>query len=262
VWKSFASAASLLPLLMAVGPACAQQAAAKPDSAEAKAAMERAQRMADNPMRVILQASKIKRKGNEADTPEPVVDPASVRRTAARSGAEPAARDASTAPVGASTRPAAPPPSVVATASPAVATPAPAPEPPPARVMPSALLATSAASSVPSLEAAQPLEAAPVTTKAVAPQAIPIVPANVRPTLVTMVEPEIPVRLLSDSGRVGEIFADLSLREDGTVAAVTLLPPVPRSWARYISAALEKWRFEALPVARVHRVQLVFDDNK
>ena len=258
MWKSFASAASLL-LLMASGPVCAQQAAAKPDSAEAKAAMERAQRMADNPMRVILQASKIKRKGNEADTPEPVVDPASVRRTAARSGAEPAA---ATAPAGASTRPTAPPP-VVATANPAVsvAAPAPAPEPPPAKVMPSALLATSAASSVPSLEIAQPLEAAPVTTKAVAPQSIPIVPANVRPTLVTMVEPEIPVRLLSDSGRVGEVFADLSLREDGTVATVALLPPVPRSWTRYITAALEKWRFEPLPAARMHRVQLVFDDK-
>jgi Meckel syndrome type 1 protein len=259
VWKSFASAASLL--LMASGPVSAQQTAPKPDTAEAKAAMERAQRMADNPMRVILQASKIKRKGNESDTPEPVVDPASLRRTAVRTGAEPAARDAATAPAGANTRPVAALPGL-ASALPAVAAPAPAPEPPPAKVMPSALLTNSASSNVPSLEIAQPLEAAPVTTKAVAPQAIPIVPANVRPTIVTMVEPEIPVRLLSDSGRVSEVFADLNLREDGTVAAVTLLPPVPRSWARYIAVALEKWRFEPLPAARTHRVQLVFDDNK
>jgi len=261
VWKSFASAVSLL--LMASGPVWAQQAAAKPDSAEAKAAMERAQRMADNPMRVILQASKIKRKGNETDTPEPVVDPASVRRTSARSGAEPAARDAAAAPAGVSTKPAAPPP-VVGTATPAVAAPAPAPaaEPPPAKVMPSALLATTAAGSVPALEIAQPVEAASVTTKAVAPQAIPIVPANVRPTLVTMVEPEIPVRLLGDTSRVAEVFADLSLREDGSVAEVMVLPPVPRSWKSYITAALEKWRFEPLPVARVHRVQLIFDDKR
>ena len=45
---------------------------AKPDSAEAAAAMERAQRIASNPMRVILQASKFRRKA--AEVPEPVDD--------------------------------------------------------------------------------------------------------------------------------------------------------------------------------------------
>jgi hypothetical protein len=42
---------------------------------------------------------------------------------------------------------------------------------------------------------------------------------------------------------------------------VALLPPVPRAWQRYLLAALEKWRFEPLASARVHRVQLVFDDR-
>lgn len=260
MWKFFASAAPLL--LMASAPVAAQQAAApKAGTAEAKAAMERAQRMADNPMRVILQASKIKRKPGEPDTtPEPVVDPASVRRTAVRTGPEATLRE-TTSPV--ATRPAGTAPVVTsaATPAPAAAAPTPAVEPPPSKIMPSALLNTSAAENVPALEIALPVEAAPVTTKAVPPQAIPIVPATVRPTLVTMVEPEIPTRLLSDTGRVSEVLADLSLREDGSVASVALLPPVPRSWARYITAALEKWRFEPLPNARVHRVQLVFDEK-
>ena len=246
------------PLLLMAAPALAQQPAPKTESAEAKAAMERAQRMADNPLRVILQAGKIKRKGEDS-APEPVAEPA-VRRTAVRTGAE-TANTAPARPVAGGAPAVATSASVVAvTQAPPQAAPAPSPEPPPAKVMPSTLLATPAAGNVPALEIAQPVEAAPMTTKAVAPQAIPLAPANVRPTLVTMVEPEIPTRLLVDGGRVSEVLADLTLREDGTVSAVTLLPPVPRSWQRYITAALEKWRFEPLPSTRVHRVQLVFGE--
>lgn len=260
VWKSIASAASLL--LMASGPVSAQQPAAKPDSAEAKAAMERAQRMADNPLRVILQAGKIKRKDDNS-APEPVADPA-VRRTAVRTGTEAAspapaaARPGSAAPTVATSAPA----SVAVASTPTQSTPVPVPtpEPPPAKVMQSTLLSAPAAGNVPALEIAQPVEVAPVMTKAVAPQAIPLAPVNVRPTLVAMVEPDIPTRLLGEAGRVSEVMADLTLREDGTVATVALLPPVPRSWQRYIITALEKWRFEPLPSGRVHRVQLVFGE--
>lgn len=263
MWKSFASAASLLMAASAPAGAQQQQPAAKPESAEAKAAMERAQRMAENPLRVILQAGKIKRRPEDG-APEPVADPA-VRRTAVRTGNEPAApAPVRTAPAVASTsaptvaagsQAAAPAPAPVQSA------PAPAPEPPPSKVMTSTTLATtSAGSEVPAIEVAQPLEATPVTTKTVAPQAIPLAPANVRPTLVTMVEPEIPTRLQNEAGRVNEVMADLTLREDGTVSAVALASPAPRSWHRYITAALEKWRFEPLPSARVHRVQLVFGE--
>ncbi len=255
--------------MAASAPAWAQQQpAAKPESAEAKAAMERAQRMAENPLRVILQAGKIKRKPEES-APEPVADPA-VRRTAARTGeaAAPAPANANapartapavsggsaTATVAGAPQPATPAP------APIQAAPAPAPEPPPSKVMSSSTMAAPAGSEVPSLEIAQPLEATPVTAKAVAPQAIPLAPANVRPTLVTMVEPEIPTRLQNEAGRVNEVLADLTLREDGTVSAVALASPAPRSWQRYITSALEKWRFEPLPSARVHRVQLVFGE--
>ena len=80
------------------------------------------------------------------------------------------------------------------------------------------------------------------------------------PKLVTMLEPEIPPRLLIEGPRVTEIVADLSLRADGTVASVALLPGVPRAWQRYVVSALERWRFEPLPAARLHRVQLVFSE--
>ena len=82
----------------------------------------------------------------------------------------------------------------------------------------------------------------------------------VQPKLVTMIEPDIPTRVLVEGPRVVEIFADLALRADGTVGNVTLLPGVPRAWQRYVTAALERWRFEPLPAQRVHRVQLVFGE--
>lgn len=256
MWKCIASAAPLW--LVACGPVLAQQPAAKPDSPEAKAAMERAQRMADNPMRVILQAGKIKRRA-EDNVPEPVADPA-VRRTAVRTTADapaaaPTSRPATAAPAVSTSAPA-----TVAAASVATPPAAPPAEPQPSKVMSSPLLSAPGSSSVPALEIAKPVEAAPVTTKAVAPQAIPIPPANVRPTLVSMVEPEIPARLQLEAGRVSQVLADLTLREDGTVASAALVSPVPRSWQRIIITALEKWRFEPLPGGRVHRVQLVFGE--
>jgi hypothetical protein len=84
--------------------------------------------------------------------------------------------------------------------------------------------------------------------------------AQVQPRLLRMVEPDIPARVLIDGPRVNEVLADLFLREDGTVISVSLVSSVPRSWHRYVISALERWRFEPLPAARVHRVQLVFGE--
>lgn len=228
----------------AAAPASGASQAAKPPLTEAQAAMERAQRLAANPMKVILQASKIRRRANE---PEPeAADPNILRRTAVRTEAAPAA------PVPA----------------PAVATAAQVAPPPPPPVesvvvnkfMPSAL-AGGAATPVPALEAALPAATAPAMSKAVAPAALPIAPLAVQPTLVTMVDPEIPLRLMADGNRIKEVFADLQLRPDGTVADVKLVPPVPRGWQSYIISALERWRFEPLASSRLHRVQLVFEER-
>lgn len=248
-------------LLVANGPTWAQATNAKPDAAaEAKAAMERAQRLAANPMKVILQASKIRRK-TEA---EPVAEApdANLRRAAVRSA------DAAAVPLTRSlaAAPAATTAAVTALAAPPLSPPAP---PAPARaeeaqpkLMPASLGLASLASDLPALGAATAVvEAAPAIAKAVAPQAVPVLPALATPTLVSIVEPDIPVRLLSVPGRVNEVMADLTLRPDGSVGAVALVSLVPRNWKPYITAALEQWRFEPLPSARVHRVQLVFEER-
>jgi len=225
---------------------------AKPAVTEAQAAMERAQRLAANPMKVILQASKIRRRPNEPE-PEPA-DPNILRRTAVRNEAvapapalRPVTAAAAPVPVAPAPAPSAPPPT-------------PAPEPVVVnKFMPTALAGGSA--EVPDIQGAALAVAVPAISKAVAPAALPIAPQAVQPTLVTMVDPEIPVRLMADGNRIKEVFADLQLRPDGSVAEVKLIPPVPRGWQSYIVYALERWRFEPLPAARVHRVQLVFEER-
>lgn len=249
----------------AAAPASSASQPAKAPTTEAQAAMERAQRLAANPMKVILQASKIRRRPNEGE-PEPA-DPNILRRTAVRAEAPAAAPPPPQPRVAAAPAPAptttAPAPTTTAQAAPPPTSAAPAPEPPaPNKTMPTALAAGSGAGGpVPAIEPAPLVDAAPPMAKAVAPTALPVVAPAAQPTLVTMVDPEIPVRLMADGSRIKEIFADLQLRADGSVAEVKLVPPVPRGWQPYIIGALERWRFEPLPSARTHRVQLVFDER-
>ena len=151
-----------------------------------------------------------------------------------------------------------PPPPSAATRSPVPGTAEPTPEP---AALP---VATPAAQLV--NNPAPSLAVSPVVAPVTAPVAAPVIasalaaPPAAQPKLVTMIEPDIPGRLLLEGPRVVDIFADLALRTDGTVGSVTLLPGVPRTWQRYVTAALERWRFEPLPATRVHRVQLVFGD--
>ncbi len=272
VTKSLLASAALL--LAAGSPAWGQ--AAKPATAEAKAAMERAERLAANPMKIILQASKIRRKGEPAAEPADVATaarPASRVLPASAGVAVAAPATAATAATPAAVREGAP-----LTRSLAVAPAAPAPRPaqsvaaaPPAaepadetqpKLMPASLPPGAAAMPMPAIDAAPAaVETAPATAKALAPQAVPAAALVARPTLVSMVEPDIPARVLSAAGRVGEVIVDLSLRPDGGVGGVAFVSPVPRNWKSYITTALEQWRFAPLPNAVVHRVQLVFDER-
>lgn len=240
LWLGAAGAVSAqAPAPAATASQAAASQAARAPTSEQQAAMERAQRMAANPLKVILQASKIRRRNAEPE-PEPV-DPASLRRTAVRSEA--------------------PAPAVAAAAP--VPAPAPVPTPVSAVVVSKVMGDLPDAATTPSqaLDAASLAASGPVIAKAVAPAALPLPPLVVQPTLASMVEPEIPMRLLAEANRVNEVAAELSLRADGSVAEVKLLPPVPRSWVPFIVSALERWRFQPLPSARVHRVQLVFDER-
>ena len=82
-------------------------------------------------------------------------------------------------------------------------------------------------------------------------------PARVK--LINRVDPELGQRQLDDLGRNAVVTVDMTIRADGTVAAITLVPPTPRSIQRALVAALEQWRFEPLPSERLHRVQLLFN---
>ena len=259
---SLASLASLAFSALAciwAWPALAQSA--RPDPAEAAAAMERAQRLAANPMRVILQAGKIRRKSVGAEAaPEPA-DAANLRRTAAVTSvaATPTVTTTTTTTTATATATAA----AAGTAAPAAATRAAPVEAAPsistALVFQASQLMPPAANAVASLEnTAAPEALSAAVPKMVAPQTLLAALPSVQPTLVSTVEPDIPARLLRDTGGVNEVLADLSLRADGTVAEVQLISPYPRSWRSYLVAALEQWRFEALASARVHRIQLVF----
>jgi Meckel syndrome type 1 protein len=205
--------------------------------------MERAKRLAANPMKVILQAGKIRRKASDADLPVEAADTSSLRRTAVRAATEPAA-----------------PPVRDEPATRSVAAPKPVAEGVVALVVLDAGQLSAASAEVAPIETAAAAPSVAAMPKMVAPQAMLAAPP-VAPKLVSMVEPEVPTRLMSESPRVGEVYADLTLRPDGSVAEVVLLAPYPRSWQRYLSAALEKWRFDPLPDARVHRVQLVFNEQ-
>ena len=235
--------------------------------------MERARRQAAGPMRVIMEASKSKRRVQEAEAPE---TPDTVRRIAVR----PAGAAAETAVI--ATRSFVPTsvqattPAVAAAPlpAPASATPAPASPvaPPPVAGNGSGngegitteitltaddLQRRAANVATPALEAVGRASAVLPLPKTAA--ALPEL-QNVPPKIVSMVEPVVTPALLDGVRRDTGVTAELTIRADGTVAHVNVLPPASRQLVRAMVAALEQWRFEPLAGERLHRVQLVFND--
>lgn len=245
--------AAAVCVLLAAASAGAQTAKPEtaPDAAAAaaSAAMERARRQAAGPMRVILEASKARRKPGEPDaqpTPPPPPQPAeagSVRVIASRSAGPLAALT----PPPAAAVPAAAVPSPVATQGATQMT-----------LNSEALQGKAASAVVPGLETLPAAAlAAPVPAGSLALPTISSGPARVK--LISRVDPDVAQRQLDDMGRNAIVMVDLTIRADGTVGAVNLVPPTPRGIQRALVVALEQWRFEALPSERVHRVQLVFN---
>lgn len=216
-------ALAVLALLAPV--AWGQATKAEPAEAETDAAMERAKRAAAGPLRAIQQAAKIRRRADAEAVPSAALVAAS----------------AAAAPTGAADR--------ALTAAPAAPT--------------DVLLEFGAL--VPAVAEVAPLGTvalmpagigAPPPALGAVPSFLDVLPAQ--PRVVEMVEPTIPPALLAQGPRGAEVEAELSLRADGSVADVRLLPPVPAPWQRYIVAALERWRFEPMSGPRSHRVRLVF----
>lgn len=275
MWKREGAIAATL-LLMATAVSAQS---AKPDgsAAEAAAAMERAKRQAAGPMRIILEASKPKRRSAEPEAPV-ASDTASVRSVGARTPAlntAPATPDVRTAAVSPSAVPnTAPSTATVAVPPPAVEPQTPVPSTP-AAARPNSIV-TQITLSSPELQGRQatasvpPLQAEALAER-IAPASVPSASAlpvpqaaagPLRPRLLSMVEPELPQRMLDEMGRNTAVLIDLTLRTNGTVAAVNVLQPAPRQLQRFVAPALEQWKFEALPAQRVHRIELVFNADR
>jgi hypothetical protein len=227
-------------LLAAPAAAWAAPNDAKNAKAEAEAAaMERARRLAANPMRVILEASRVRRRAN--GEPLPAAAPAA--------GVVPVAAAAAAAPLA---RPEVTPRAMPATQPREVATPGPA-----IIAAPDLAQTRSAPTSEPAFDpesVAQPLTLA---VPAQAPLTAPT-PEPARPTLITRVDPDPPARLLTEFGASTVITADLTIKPDGSVSQVVIVTPNMRSLGRYVVTALRQWRFAPLPSERVWRVEVVF----
>lgn len=269
MWNRPAWATACLLLLAA--PAWAQQSPPAADAA-ASAAMERARRQAAGPMRVILEASKTKRRVQEPEAPDTADAP---RRGLVRAAAAaPAPADAAVI--------------VTRALQPVAATALTDPGPAVASKAVSINVGTSAANGPGAsssdangisteitlrsdeLQRRAANEAAPAMAPAaaLAPAlaspggsiaALPV-PVDYKPKLLTMVDPVITPTLLDGVRRDTGVTVELTLRPDGSVANVSVLPPASRQLVRAVVTALEQWRFAPLPGERLHRVQLVFPD--
>jgi len=254
----FAVVASCLAVpAWAQTPAASPRAETKADTkaeadADAAAAMERARRMADNPLRRIQEASRTRARGViitplTAPAPE-VADAGSLRRTASP-GEAPAAAGAAASPVPA------PAP------APALPVAAPAPAPAPLQQLRSDLASTSDS---PSPAAVEPIANTALPQTVAAPAVANFAPATLArleplaPRLLKMVEPDVPIRVLDQIGSRREAVVEFVVKPDGSVSDINLLAPAPRVLQRFVVEALSQWRYAPLPEARTLRVQLVF----
>jgi hypothetical protein len=220
-----------------------QAQAPKVDSAEAAAAMERAQRSAANPLRAILQAGKLAPMARTELTvvPQRV---AMVTPTPAPSTSAPVPVAATQAPVAAS---------VVASAASWVA---------PTKTLESRFdtatrLSAAAPAEVIALET--PVAAVAVTEQlSVAAPSAALASSVITPKLVHRVDPTFPQNLADQASQLRELKINFNIATDGSVSDVVLQSSVPRQLLRYVQAAVSQWRFEPLPAARAHQVQLVF----
>lgn len=77
--------------------------------------------------------------------------------------------------------------------------------------------------------------------------------------LLTLVEPQVPERLLRRTNGRLEFVIDLTIGEDGRVLQASVRPPVPADVAELIVQAVRAWRYAPQPVERTHQVLLVLN---
>lgn len=202
--------------------------------------MERARRQAASPLRVILEASKSRRKPGDTETGDA---PEAAGQRSANTRSAPLTSAAGTSEAVAARVPQ--PVAVVAPVQTEVT------------LTSTALQARDPAAPTVAIESVVPASAVaalPAPAEALPPPA----PVSAAPKLITMVEPVLPARGFEEAGALRELPVDLTIRADGSVASVNVAVNAPRPLVRAVVAALGQWRFEPLPAERVHRVQLVF----
>lgn len=253
----------LLQALVLAAPGARAQAAATPAAAAASvnesAVSERVKREASNPLRMILEASKIRRGPAE---PEPVpvrkVVPAAVTPAAV---------------VSTPVAPASPPQTTVTAPAPS-AVPAPPPEPvtrvldsprepaPATRgeriVTDGTLVPVSAATplALPAVPARGPIAAPPA---AIPPAPAPVA-AGAMPRLLSRVDPDIPSAVMRRLGYPTELLVQVTIERDGRLSDIRLPTVAQRAAEPYIIEALSQWRYEPVSEPRVQRLNLVFSN--
>ncbi len=207
-------------------------------------AASRVAREADNPMRVIIEASKLKTRskadGNGRDVPA-----AADKRAAREPKATPSAALAKL-------------PAAVVTTPQAASQPAPSTTP-----ATSAVTAT-AASAPPPQEVAKAAEAAPVAPVGFTPpkpqpkpQPLPVLPLK----LVQLVEPSLSSMVVRRMRTDMEVVVGFTVNADGTVSDVAVRSSPMKALDDAVVEAVSQWRYEPIGEARTHAVQLVLRAN-
>ena len=224
------SSFAVIPCLVAVPTASAQTAPPR----EAAAAASRAAREADNPMRVIIEASKLKVRikpdGDGSDS-------SSGEKRVVRAPAP---------------RPAAPASVTKASGVPAAETPVlaskPVPEPP---SMPAQTVARAADSMPTALTTPPPILPAPK----------PSAQAPVPLKLAQLVEPSVPDSTLRRMRNDVQVMVGFTVNPDGSVSDVVIKSNPMKSLDSAILEAVGQWRYNPIGESRTHAVQLVLRAN-
>lgn len=209
----------------------------------------RAQRDADNPLRMIIEAGKLRPRA-KADEPEPAPKPAAKTVPPPQVGTLPDVLVPSLVPLSAG---------VSATVE-TVAYVPPAPYDPDNYfgVAPPLLRGAAAAARTASSPAAVAAATAPVGAPAVSPaDALPRAPRATL-QLVDYVAPAIDDRVRRKLRGDGEVVLDFTVNPDGSVSGVAVRSATDRALEPAALEAVGKWRYLPIAAAQSHGVQLVF----
>ena len=258
-------ASALGACLQLLTPAHGQSAPAAPAPAAASPSepSERAKREAANPMRFILEAGKIKRKGADA---EPTVTVVAPRVTALAPAALVPAAVTVPAPVR----------RVVAEVTePLAAVPVPAPVPAPLSILtraleslpsaPTPLLAMAIALNRPLADGAAATAPVALLSFNALPAPPPEPPAPIlqtAPRLLSQVAPEFPENLMRRVRSFNELLVQITVNRDGSVRDINIVTPGYRSLEPFVVEALAQWRYEPRDEPRTQQLRLVFNEQR